>query len=61
MRFVLLITLIFISLSVEAVTFSKAKKNMYKKVFNNSGTTLYCNCEWRNRKADLSTCGLNGY
>lgn len=61
MRFILLVTLICFSLSVEAISFSKAKTKMYKEVFNNTGTTFYCDCEWSNRKTKLSTCGLEGY
>jgi deoxyribonuclease-1 len=34
---------------------------MYSKVFNHSGTTLYCNCTWNKKKVDLSSCGLDGY
>ena len=43
------------------VSFSKAKKNMYKKVFNNSGHTLYCGCDWSKKKVDLKSCGLQSY
>jgi len=44
-----------------AVGFSKAKKNLYKRVFDNSGTTLYCGCKWKNKKVDLASCGLQNY
>jgi len=62
MKILLLITLAITSLSVTATpNFSKAKKNMYIKVFNNSGETLYCGCKWNRKKVDLASCGLEGY
>ncbi|MBA6252861.1 endonuclease [Colwellia sp. MB3u-55] len=62
MKIILTIFLVFISLSVNATpNFSKAKKLMYSKVFDNSGTTLYCGCTWSKKKVDLSSCGLDGY
>jgi deoxyribonuclease-1 len=59
----LVITLIIVSFSVPAYSeisssFSKAKSNMYKKVYLNSGKTFYTNCLWSKKKVDLSSCGL---
>lgn len=62
MKTLLLIMLVSISLSATATpNFSKAKKNMYSRVFNNTGKTLYCGCKWSHKKVDLSSCGLDGY
>ena len=62
MKILLLITLAITSLTVTATpNFNKAKKNMYTKVFNNSGETLYCGCKWSHKKVDLASCGLEGY
>jgi hypothetical protein len=41
-----------------STSFSKAKTNMYKKVYTNSGTTFYTNCDWSKKKVDLASCGL---
>lgn len=41
-----------------ATSFSKAKSNMYKKVYPNSGLTFYTNCEWSKKKVNLESCGL---
>jgi len=59
-----LVIIIFISASFAVAAtpnFNKAKKNMYSKVFNNSGETLYCGCQWSRKKVDLASCGLEGY
>ena len=45
----------------KVVSFQKAKKNLYTKVYNNSGETLYCDCKWSNRKVDLASCGLQSF
>ncbi|MCP4923779.1 MAG: hypothetical protein GY915_07105, partial [bacterium] len=45
----------------KVVSFQKAKKNLYTKVYRNSGETLYCDCKWSNRKVDLSSCGLQSF
>lgn len=59
------ITLAFLlltSFSAQSVDgFGAAKKKMYKKVFNNSGETFYCGCDWSKKKVDLKSCGLGGY
>lgn len=50
-----------ISISVQAdiaTSFSKAKKNLYHKVYNNSGLTFYANCSWSKKKVDLESCNL---
>lgn len=41
-----------------ASSFSKAKKNLYSKVYGNSGLTFYTNCSWSRKKVDLESCGL---
>jgi len=41
-----------------ATSFSKAKKNLYQKVYGNSGLTFYTNCQWSKKKVDLESCGL---
>jgi deoxyribonuclease-1 len=41
-----------------STSFSKAKSNLYKKVYQNSGLTFYTNCEWSKKKVDLASCGL---
>jgi deoxyribonuclease-1 len=45
----------------KVVSFSTAKKKMYSKVFNNTGETLYCGCDWSARKTDLNSCGLQSF
>lgn len=49
------------SASTKVVSFTTAKNKLYSKVFNNSGETLYCGCDWSNRKTDLNSCGLQSY
>lgn len=39
-------------------SFSKAKKKLYKSVYNNQGKTFYVGCHWQKKKVDLSTCNL---
>ena len=54
-------SLITIPLTVSAdiaTSFSKAKSNLYKKVYPNLGLTFYTNCEWSKKKVDLESCGL---
>lgn len=41
-----------------ASNFSKAKKNLYQKVYGNSGLTFYTNCLWSKKKVDLESCNL---
>lgn len=45
----------------KVISFSSAKKKLYKNVFNNSGRTIYCDCDWSKKKTDLSSCGLQSY
>lgn len=45
----------------KVVSFTTAKNKIYKKIYNNSGETVYCNCDWSNRKTDLSSCGLQSF
>jgi deoxyribonuclease-1 len=45
----------------EVVSFTTAKKKLYSKVFDNSGATLYCDCNWAAKKTDLSSCGLQSF
>lgn len=47
--------------STKVVSFTTAKNKLYSKVLNNSGETLYCACDWSNRKTDLNSCGLQSY
>lgn len=42
-------------------SFISAKNALYSKVFNNSGQTLYCECNWVDRKVDIGSCGLQSY
>lgn len=59
--FLLTASLLTITFTVSAditTIFVKAKSNMYKKVYANSGLTFYTNCEWSNKKVDLESCGL---
>lgn len=39
-------------------SFSKAKKVMYTKVYNNEGVTFYTSCKWFKKKVNLESCGL---
>ncbi len=62
LRSTFIIFLLLISFSVQAVgSFTQAKKKLYKRVFDNQGTTLYCGCLWQNKQVDLSSCGLHSY
>lgn len=54
----LAVTLSTSSLAATYSSFSKAKKAMYSKVYNNQGLTFYANCEWSKKKVDLSSCHL---
>lgn len=62
---IVIVVLSIISTSIAAsdtvISFNSAKKKMYSKVFNNSGVTLYCGCNWSNRKTDLNSCGLQSF
>lgn len=53
---------IFSAISVQAESIStswqKTKNKLYKSVHNNYGVTFYVGCEWKNRKVDLESCGL---
>ena len=60
-KLVLLSWLLILQSASATEGFSKVKKKMYSKVFNNQGTTLYCDCDWTKKKVDLATCGLNNY
>lgn len=41
-------------------SFKAAKRALYTKVYPGHGRTLYTGCEWRKRRADLESCGLQG-
>jgi deoxyribonuclease-1 len=41
-----------------ANSFSKAKKKLYKSVYNNQGQTFYVGCEWSKKKVNLESCNL---
>lgn len=41
-----------------AANFGTSKREMYQEVYNNSGSTIYCGCEWNNKHVDLSSCNL---
>jgi len=45
----------------DVISFTTAKNKLYSKVFNNSGETLYCDCDWSNRKTNLNSCNLQSY
>lgn len=47
--------------SEQVVSFGTAKKKLYSKVFNNTGETFYCGCDWSNRKTGLASCGLQSF
>ena len=47
--------------NARVVSFQKAKKNLYTKVYGNAGETIYCDCKWSNRKVDLNSCGLQSF
>lgn len=59
----LLFTLIlpFNAAADKVISFSTAKKKLYSKVYNNSGDTFYCDCNWSKRKTDLISCGLQSF
>ncbi|WP_444996940.1 endonuclease [Aliikangiella sp. IMCC44359] len=50
-----------ISQNAYSSSFNQSKKILYKKIFNNRGETLYCDCQWKNKKVDLKSCGLQSY
>lgn len=61
-----LLFLVLLSTTVEAksekvISFQAAKNKLYSKVFNNSGKTFYCDCDWSDRKINLNSCGLQSY
>jgi deoxyribonuclease-1 len=39
-------------------SFSKAKKMLYTKVYDNQGETFYVGCSWKRKKVNLESCGL---
>ena len=39
-------------------SFKAAKRALYTKVYPGHGHTLYTGCEWRKKKVDLESCGL---
>lgn len=43
------------------VSFQKAKKNLYTKIYDNSGETFYCDCTWSKKKTELKSCGLQSF
>ncbi len=45
----------------DVISFTTAKNKLYSKVFNNSGETIYCGCDWSNRKTNLNSCNLQSY
>lgn len=45
----------------KVISFSTAKKKLYSKVFNNSGETFYCGCDWSARKTNLNSCNLQSF
>ena len=45
-----LISSVSIAATNKVVSFNTAKKKMYSKVFNNTGETLYCGCNWTSKK-----------
>jgi deoxyribonuclease-1 len=47
--------------SANVVSFTTAKNKLYSKVFNNSGETFYCGCDWSDRKTDLKSCDLQSF
>jgi deoxyribonuclease-1 len=47
--------------STKVISFTTAKNKLYSKVFNNTGETLYCGCDWSDRKTDIGSCGLQGF
>ena len=60
----LLISILLVTISPQidaAEGFSKAKRKMYSQVFNNRGSTLYCDCSWSKKKVNLASCGLKNY
>jgi deoxyribonuclease-1 len=56
-----LISTVSIATTNKVVSFNTAKKKMYSKVFNNTGETLYCGCDWTSKKTDLNSCGLQSF
>lgn len=53
-----LVFLISVPISSNAASFSSAKKSLYSKVYKNSGKTFYTECDFKNKKVDLSSCNL---
>ncbi|NCN44722.1 MAG: hypothetical protein GW898_10660 [Thiomicrospira sp.] len=41
-----------------SATWNSTKNTIYKKIHNNQGQTIYCQCDWSNRRTNLSSCGL---
>jgi len=56
-----LISTVSIAATNKVVSFNTAKNKMYSKVFNNTGETLYCGCDWSAKKTDLKSCGLQSF
>lgn len=46
--------------SSKVISFNSAKKKLYSKVYDNSGETFYCGCDWSKKKTNLKSCGLHG-
>jgi len=45
----------------KVISFTTAKNKMYNLVFDNSGKTLYCGCDWSARKTNLNSCNLQSF
>jgi deoxyribonuclease-1 len=68
MKKIILLSSLFLALSLllnvasaKVVSFTTAKNKLYSNVFNNSGETFYCGCNWSARKTDLKSCNLQSY
>lgn len=60
MRILSILFLIFstTAMASDVVSFSTAKKRLYKVINENHGSTAYCGCRWASKKVDLFSCGL---
>ena len=62
LKHILLVSLLLTPYSTHAVgNFNQAKQKLYKRVFDNQGTTFYCGCQWQNKRVNLSSCGLQSF
>lgn len=68
MKTEIIISALFVALSLpvsatpnKVISFNSAKTKLYSKVYNNSGETIYCGCDWKARKTDLNSCGLQSF